>query len=41
MARSGGNWEDHYRNKWKWDRVTWGTHEVDCYPAGCPWRVFS
>ena len=41
MARSDGTWADHYRDKWKWDRVTWGTHEVDCYPAGCSWRVFT
>jgi nitrate reductase alpha subunit len=41
MARSDGTWADHCRHKWKWDRVTWGTHEVDCYPAGCSWRVFT
>jgi DMSO reductase family type II enzyme molybdopterin subunit len=21
--------------------VTWGTHSVDCYPGGCPWRVYT
>jgi len=21
--------------------VTWGCHAVDCYPGGCPWRVYS
>jgi DMSO reductase family type II enzyme molybdopterin subunit len=26
---------------WKWDKVTWGTHAVDCYPGGCSFRVFS
>jgi DMSO reductase family type II enzyme molybdopterin subunit len=36
--RSG---EDRYRERWKWDRVTWGCHAVDCYPGGCPWRVYS
>ncbi|MFQ5666128.1 MAG: molybdopterin-dependent oxidoreductase [Candidatus Binatia bacterium] len=33
--------EDTYRNAWKWDKVTWGCHAVDCYPGGCPWRVYS
>ena len=33
--------EDRYRERWKWDRVTWGCHAVDCYPGGCPWRVYS
>ena len=29
------SWEDLYRKKWTWDKVTWGTHLVDCYPGGC------
>ncbi len=33
-------WADRYRDKWKWDKVTWGSHSVDCYPGGCPWRVY-
>jgi len=33
--------EDRYREQWKWDKVTWGCHAVDCYPGGCPWRVYS
>jgi len=33
--------EDSYRALWKWDKVTWGCHAVDCYPGGCPWRVYS
>jgi DMSO reductase family type II enzyme molybdopterin subunit len=33
--------EERYRNRWKWDKVTWGCHAVDCYPGGCPWRVYS
>ncbi len=37
----GRRWADRYRNKWKWDKVTWGSHSVDCYPGGCPWRVYS
>jgi DMSO reductase family type II enzyme molybdopterin subunit len=33
--------EDRYRQRWTWDKVTWGCHAVDCYPGGCPWRVYS
>ncbi len=36
-----GGWADAYRDKWKWDKVTWGSHSVDCYPGGCPWRVYA
>src|SRR3972149_2356445 len=35
----GRRWADSYRDKWKWDKVTWGSHSVDCYPGGCSWRV--
>ncbi len=38
---TAGAWADRYRDKWKWDKVTWGSHSVDCYPGGCPWRVYS
>jgi anaerobic selenocysteine-containing dehydrogenase len=34
-------WEDLYRKKWRWDKVTWGTHLVDCYPGGCSFRVYT
>src|SRR3990172_5536235 len=34
-------WEDLYRQKWTWDKVTWGTHLVDCYPGGCSFRVYT
>jgi DMSO reductase family type II enzyme molybdopterin subunit len=34
-------WADRYRERWTWDRVTWGTHSVDCYPGGCLFRVFT
>ncbi|MCK6554714.1 molybdopterin-dependent oxidoreductase [Candidatus Binatia bacterium] len=33
-------WADAYRDKFKWDRIAWGTHCVDCYPANCPYRVY-
>jgi len=36
-----GAWADTYRKKWTWDKVTWGGHSVDCYPGGCPWRVYT
>ena len=34
-------WEDLYRKKWSWDKVTWGTHLVDCYPGGCSFHVYT
>jgi len=41
MSESLSDWSDRYRDKWKWDKVTWGTHSVDCYPGGCPFRVYT
>jgi DMSO reductase family type II enzyme molybdopterin subunit len=41
MAQIRGQWADTYRKKWTWDAVTWGSHSVDCYPGGCPWRVYT
>jgi DMSO reductase family type II enzyme molybdopterin subunit len=41
MAKAAGAWADRYREKWTWDSVTWGTHSVDCYPGGCPFRVYT
>ena len=38
---ASGAWADRYRQRWTWDGVTWGSHSVDCYPGGCPWRVFT
>ncbi len=33
--------EDVYRNQWKWDSVARGTHFVNCwYQRGCNWNVF-
>ncbi|MBI5949699.1 MAG: molybdopterin-dependent oxidoreductase [Chloroflexi bacterium] len=29
-----------YGDRMSWDAVHWGTHCVDCYPGGCPMRVF-
>jgi DMSO reductase family type II enzyme molybdopterin subunit len=37
---TAGAWANRYRDQWKWDKVTWGTHCVDCYPSNCPYRVF-
>lgn len=34
-------WEDLHRKEWTWDKVTYGTHLVDCYPGNCLWRVYS
>jgi len=33
-------WEDIYRQQWRWDKVFWATHCVDCYPGNCPYRVY-
>jgi DMSO reductase family type II enzyme molybdopterin subunit len=40
VSKQEAKWPDRYRDKWKWDKVTWGSHSVDCYPGGCPWRVY-
>ena len=40
MQRVKGAWADAYRKKWSWDSVAWGSHSVDCYPGGCPFRVY-
>ncbi|MDO8616287.1 MAG: molybdopterin-dependent oxidoreductase [Dehalococcoidia bacterium] len=32
--------EDLFRQKWKWDKVAWVSHCVDCYPGNCPFRVY-
>ena len=36
-----GGWENLHREEWKWDKVTYGTHLVDCYPGNCLWRVYT
>ena len=33
--------EDLYRDIWKWDKVTWGTHTNACVPNGCSFRVYT
>ena len=40
VAKVTGEWADRYREQWKWDSVSWGSHSVDCYPGGCPFRVY-
>jgi len=35
------NWEGLHRDEWTWDKVTYGTHLVDCYPGNCLWRVYT
>ncbi|MBI2914072.1 MAG: molybdopterin-dependent oxidoreductase, partial [Chloroflexi bacterium] len=34
------SFEDVYRQQWRWDRVAWGSHCIDCYPGNCPIRVY-
>jgi len=36
-----GDWTDVFRQKWAWDKVTWGTHLIDCYPGSCLFRVYT
>lgn len=31
---------DLYRENWTWDKVTWASHCIDCYPGNCPMRVY-
>ena len=33
---TSGAWADNYRDRWKWDKIAWGSHCVDCYPSNCP-----
>src|SRR3972149_5282995 len=33
-------WEKRYRERGKGEKVTWGSHSVDCYPGGCPFHVY-
>ena len=40
MSRVSGDWAEAYRRKWKWDRVAWSSHNVDCYPSGCPLHAY-
>ena len=37
---NGAPWAGRYRDRWKWDKVAWGSHAVDCYPGGCPFHVY-
>jgi DMSO reductase family type II enzyme molybdopterin subunit len=34
-------WEDLHRDEWKWDKITHGTHLVDCYPGNCLWKIYT
>jgi DMSO reductase family type II enzyme molybdopterin subunit len=34
------NWEDVYREHWRWDKAFAATHCVDCYPGNCPYHVY-
>jgi len=40
MTETSGPWATAYREKWTWDKTTWGSHAVDCYPGGCAWQVY-
>jgi anaerobic selenocysteine-containing dehydrogenase len=32
--------ETRYRDQWRWDKVAWASHCIDCYPGNCPMRVY-
>jgi anaerobic selenocysteine-containing dehydrogenase len=32
--------EDLYREIWKWDKITWGSHTNACVPGGCSFHVY-
>ena len=32
---------DRYRDRWRWDRVVWSSHCVDCYPGNCPMKAYA
>lgn len=34
------SWEDLYRQAWKWDRIAWVSHCVNCYPGNCQYRLY-
>src|SRR3990172_9341321 len=40
LSMADGN--GRYRDRWKWDKVVYGSHAVDCYPTvgSCPYRVY-
>lgn len=33
------NWEDIYRNKWKWDKIVKGSHAINCLSV-CSWDLY-
>ncbi|MCP4038955.1 MAG: molybdopterin-dependent oxidoreductase [bacterium] len=35
------SWQDIYRDQWRWDKVSWGSHTNQCAPGGCSFRVYS
>src|SRR3972149_7445548 len=39
-AAARGPGQERYRSKWRWDKVFWATHCVDCSPGACPLRVY-
>ena len=38
---SYNSWEDVYTKQWDWDAITWGSHNNQCLPAACSFRVYS
>jgi DMSO reductase family type II enzyme molybdopterin subunit len=40
MSKVQGDWAEAYRRRWTWERVAWSSHNVDCYPSGCPLHAY-
>lgn len=38
---SYSSWEDVYIKEWHWDKISWGSHNNQCLPAACSFRVYS
>jgi len=38
---SYNSWEDVYIKEWNWDAISWGSHNNQCLPAACSFRVYS
>ncbi len=36
---AGRRWEEHYRDRWRHDKVVRSTHGVNC-TGGCSWQIF-
>ncbi|HND14249.1 MAG TPA: molybdopterin-dependent oxidoreductase, partial [Pseudomonadales bacterium] len=40
VARTLGNWEDLYRERWSWDRIVKGSHGWANCRSACAWDIY-